>query len=172
LLGEVIETRRLVLRPVELGFAPEVFREFTAEICRHMFPQPPRIIAETEAYIIDARAKMAAAEELAVFVLARDTTEFLGGAGMHNLRSDAPEAGIWIKQSAHGHAYGLEAVEGLVRWAFARGARQVLYPVMVENAASRRIPERLGGTLVRSFRKANAAGEMRDLVEYVIQRAD
>ena len=168
LLGVVIETPRLVLRPVDLAVAPEVFAEFTAEICRHMFPQPARIIAETQAYIIDARAKMAQDEELAVFIFARDGGEFLGGAGMHNLRSGTPEAGIWIKQPAHGHAYGLEAVEGLVRWAFARGARQVVYPVMVENGRSRRIPERLGGTLSRNFRKANAAGVMRDLVEYVI----
>jgi len=39
---------------------------------------------------------------------------------------------------------------------------------MIENTRSRRIPERLGGKLTRSFRKANAAGVMRDLVEYVI----
>jgi RimJ/RimL family protein N-acetyltransferase len=80
-----------------------------------------------------------------------------------------PEAGIWIKLSAHGHGFGFEAVEGLITWASQTlGVHEIRYPVMIENLPSRRIPERLGGTIVRQFGKANAAGVMRDLVEYRI----
>ena len=157
------------MRPVHPDFAPAIFAEFTPEICRHMFPQPPRRIGDTLDYIAGARAAMGAGEELAVSLFHRSSGDFLGGAGMHRLKSDAPEVGIWIKLSAHGQGYGLEAVAGLVRWTFATAApRHVIYPVMVENWRSRRIPERLGGTLTRRFQKANAAGVMRDLAEYAI----
>ena len=59
LLDVVIETPRLVLRPVAADAAAEVFAEFTAEICRHMFPQPARLIDETLAYVSESRARMA-----------------------------------------------------------------------------------------------------------------
>lgn len=169
LLSVVIETPRLVMRPVGREYAPEIFAAFTSEVCRHLFPQPASQIAETLDFIDRSRTGMAAGKELAVSVFARADGAFLGGAGLHDLSSGVPEAGIWIKLSAHGHGFGFEAVEGLISWASQTlGVREVHYPVMIENWPSRRIPERLGGTIVRQFRKANAAGIMRDLVEYII----
>lgn len=170
LLAVRIETARLAMRPVDAAGASEVFAEFTPEITRHMYPQPAQHIGETLVYIEATRVKMAAGEELGVFIRHKLSGEFLGCAGMHNLASGTPEAGIWIKQAAQRQGFGFEAVEALVRWvAAAYAPRHVLYPVMVENWRSRRIPERLGGTVTRTFRKANAHGVIRDLVEYVIQ---
>jgi [ribosomal protein S5]-alanine N-acetyltransferase len=172
LLSVLIETSRLVIRPVSRDRAAEISAAFTPEVCRYMFPQPASEIAETLDFIDRARAKMALGEELAVSVFARADGALLGGAGLHDLSSGAPEVGIWVKLSAHGHGFGLEAVEGLISWATQTlGIREIRYPVMIENWPSRRIPERLGGTIVRQFRKANAAGVMRDLVEYVIPAA-
>jgi RimJ/RimL family protein N-acetyltransferase len=169
LVSIVIETPRLVMRPVNRDYAAEIFAGFTPEICRHMFPQPPSQIGVTLDFINRSRTTMAACEELAVSVFARTDGVFLGGAGLHDLGSGKPEAGIWIKEAAHGHGFGLEAVEGLISWAAQTlGGRAIRYPVMIVNWPSRRIPARLGGTIVRQFQKANAAGIIRDLVEYVI----
>jgi len=169
LLDVVIETRRLVLRPVEHTYATTIFAVFTADVCRHMFPQPARHIGETLAYIDQSRMKMAAGVELAVSIFLPHGGELIGGVGMHELKSATPEVGIWIKTAAHRHGYGLEAVEGLIRWtAHTYGVRHVRYPVMTVNGPSRRIPERLGGRLVRRFQKANANGIQRDLVEYLV----
>ena len=173
LLSVLIETSRLVMRPVSRDRAAEISAAFTPEVCRYMFPQPASEIAETLDFIDRARAKMALGEELVVSVFARADGALLGGAGLHDLSSGAPEVGIWVKLSTHGHGFGLEAVEGLISWGDANPgySGDPLYPVMIENWPSRRIPERLGGTIVRQFRKANAAGVMRDLVEYVIPAA-
>jgi [ribosomal protein S5]-alanine N-acetyltransferase len=169
LLAVRIETARLVMLPVEPAHAAAIFAAFTPEVTIHMYPQPAREIGETLAFIADARQRMAAGEEVVVAILRRESNEFLGCGGLHGLPSGAPEAGIWIKLAAQRQGFGFEAVEGLVRWAAATCApRHVVYPVMVENDRSRRIPERLGGRLTRSFRKANAAGVVRDLVEYII----
>jgi [ribosomal protein S5]-alanine N-acetyltransferase len=169
LLSVVIETPRLVMRPVGREYTPEIFAAFTPEVCRHLFPQPASQIAEMLDFIDRSRTAMAAGEELAVSVFARADDSFLGGAGLHDLSSGVPEAGIWIKLSAHVHGFGFEAVEGIISWAAQTlGVREVRYPVMIENWPSRRIPERLGGTIVREFRKPNAAVVMRDVVEYII----
>ncbi len=158
-----------MMRPVNRNHAEEIFGEFTAEICRHMFPRPASQISETLDFIDRSRANMAAGEELVVSVFSRVDGTLLGGAGMHDLPSGKPEAGIWIKQAAHGHGYGLEAVRGLVgSVAQSPAVQEIRYPVMIENWPSRRIPERLGGTITRHFQKANASGVLRDLIEYVI----
>jgi [ribosomal protein S5]-alanine N-acetyltransferase len=169
LLSVAIETPRLMMRPVSRDYAAEIFAAFTAEVCRHLFPQPASQIAETLDFIDRSRTGMTAGEELAVSVFARADGAFLGGAGLHDLASGVPEVGIWIKMAAHGYGFGFEATAGLIRWGSQTlGVREFRYPVMVENWPSRRIPERLGGTIVREFRKPNAAGVMRDLVEYMI----
>jgi [ribosomal protein S5]-alanine N-acetyltransferase len=169
LLAVRIETARLAMVPAHAGRAGEVFAAFTPAVAQHMFPQPARHIDETLDFIAAARAKMAAGEELVVFIARRASGEFVGCGGLHRLMSGAPEVGIWIKAAAQDQGLGPEAVEGLIRWAMAACApRHIVYPVMIENVRSRRIPEKLGGRLTRSFRKANAAGVMRDLVEYVI----
>ena len=51
LLSVVIETPRLVMRPVNPAYAAEIFAAFTPEVCRHMFPQPASQIAETLDFI-------------------------------------------------------------------------------------------------------------------------
>ena len=116
LLSVLIETSRLVMRPVSRDRAAEISAAFTPEVCRYMFPQPASEIAETLDFIDRARAKMALGEELVVSVFARADGALLGGAGLHDLSSGAPEVGIWVKLSAHGHGFGLEAVEGLISW--------------------------------------------------------
>jgi hypothetical protein len=46
LLSVVIETSRLVMRPVRREYAVERFAEFTPEVCRYMFSRPASQIAE------------------------------------------------------------------------------------------------------------------------------
>ena len=40
LLSVLIETSRLVMRPVSRDRAAEISAVFTPEVCRYMFPQP------------------------------------------------------------------------------------------------------------------------------------
>lgn len=74
---------------------------------------------------------------------------FLGLVGVHAARSECPELGVWMREDMHGRGYGAEAVEGVVAWAV-RVLRPngFAYPVAEQNAASRRIAERLGGRVV------------------------
>ncbi|MDZ4875470.1 MAG: hypothetical protein CLLPBCKN_004866 [Chroococcidiopsis cubana SAG 39.79] len=62
-----------------------------------------------------------------------------------------PEFGIWLK-TAHGRKYGLEAIRGIKNWAEQNlDYEYFLYPVNRANIASRKIPETLGGKVVREY---------------------
>ena len=47
----VIETDRLLLIPITMQYAEEIFKEFTQEITMYMTPKPGKDISETKQFI-------------------------------------------------------------------------------------------------------------------------
>jgi RimJ/RimL family protein N-acetyltransferase len=112
---------------------------------------------------------MEAGTDLPLVVRLQATGEFLGVAGLHNLTSAEPEVGIWIKEQAHGCGYGREAVATAIAWASRElGVAGIIYPVVVENRASRRLAESLGGVLVGTRTMRKQSGAVFDQVVYRI----
>ena len=117
-----------------------------------MYPQTPRRIQETEAFIRESRIGLEMANNLQLIILRKGTEEFLGCTGIHNLDSRFPELGIWLKLSAHGEGLGMETIVALKKWADEHLDYDYLkYPVDVRNYPSRKIPEALGGIPEHSY---------------------
>jgi RimJ/RimL family protein N-acetyltransferase len=93
---------------------------------------------------------MANDQSVLSFVIRRtDTMECLGVAGLDDADQPTPELGIWLKEAAYSHGYGTEAIRAVAEWASKTLAKdRFLYPVAVDNVASRRIAEKLGGQIV------------------------
>lgn len=168
LLAVEITTSRLLLKPITLDYKEEIFSEFTEEITTYMYPRTPENIAETELFIRNSLEGLKNGKNLQLVVLSKSSKEFLGCTGLHNL-DKRPELGIWLKKSAHRQKYGLEAITAIKEWADKYLEYDyLLYPVDKENIASRRIPESLGGKVVRNYEKTNLSGKVLHLVEYRI----
>ena len=114
LLELTLEGERVRLVTISAEFEEVIFSEFTSDITRYMFPKPADDIAETRAFITDSLQGMKEGNNVQL-VIVKDNGEFLGCCGLHG-RADVekPELGIWLKQGAHGHGYGLEAIHTLV----------------------------------------------------------
>ena len=70
-------------------------------------------------------------------------------ASLEDADSVSPELGLWLKESAHGQGFGREVVAALVEWGHATlGKGSFIYPVAVQNTASRRIAENLHGEII------------------------
>lgn len=168
-LNTIIETERLILKPIALEYAEDIFAEFTDEITTFMFPSAARKISETYDFINDSIKKIKSGEEIVMSIFDKSTGEFFGNGGLHHIDTATPELGIWIKKSAHGKKIGREAVAGLKRWADENLVYEYLtYPVAVDNIASRKIPESLGGKVAREFSDKKQNGEDMLQVEYHI----
>lgn len=77
------------------------------------------------------------------------TDRFIGLAGLHNTPSPEPELGIWVSEQDQGLGYGHEAVGATMLWgARIYGREAFRYPVAEANIASRRIAEKLDGTVI------------------------
>jgi [ribosomal protein S5]-alanine N-acetyltransferase len=156
LLQEKIETERLILEPVSLEYANEMFNELTEEIVKFLSFYKPKAVDEEITFINDSIKGMKDGKKLMLVVLDKKTREYLGNAGIENIDTNAPEVGIWIKKKAHGKKIGREAVLGVKKWADRNLIFDyIIYPFHKDNIASRKIAEALGGVYassgIRSF---------------------
>jgi RimJ/RimL family protein N-acetyltransferase len=109
----------------------------------------------------------------------RDGGEFLGWFHLRphaGAAPDEPELGYRLRRSAWGQGYATEGSRALVDLAFAElGATRVYAETMVVNVASRRVMEKAGLHLVRSFHAdwpVRIPGDEEGDVEYAITRAE
>jgi [ribosomal protein S5]-alanine N-acetyltransferase len=170
LLSIEIESDRLKLVTISSEREDDIFREFTNEVTKYMFPSPAKDFEETRSFISQSRQAIVAGYNLQFTILAKTTSEFLGCVGLHgetNVRT--PEIGIWLKQKAHGNGYGREAVHLLVEWTRENiDIDYFIYPVDRRNISSRKIPESLGGKIIEEFENTTPTGKFLDMLVYRI----
>lgn len=142
------QSQRLDFRTFTAADAAPSFEYATARVTRYLswepYPSPEAFAQSWQRW--DAEA--AAGNDAHLVVRTRDG-EFIGAAGIHFRDGPEPTVGLWIKEAAWGQGYGVEIVGSLLGWIAGNlGVTAVIYPVVSDNRASRRIAERFGGTVV------------------------
>lgn len=109
----------------------------------------------------------------------KSTGEFLGWFHFRprdGSLADQPELGYRLRKSAWGKGYGTEGSRALIRKGFTEfGVRRVFAETMAVHAASRRVMEKAGLTLVRTFDQPwpyKIPGHEQGDVEYALTRAN
>lgn len=166
-----LDTERLRLVPITEQFTDVIFCEFTPDVATYMYPRPAEEHLETETFVRAAMAGNREGSSLNMAITLRETGEFLGCVGLHKLIEPLPEFGIWVKQSAHMHGYGREAIHTLKRWADTYLTYDYLiYPVDSRNMSSRKIPESLGAAIISQYEDTGGMGQELTLIKYRIDR--
>ena len=143
----VILSPRLRLSQFQMTDAQEVFGCITPETTKFMPWEPP----SWREYVTRCEKRIRVPEpDKFHFVIRRlDSGECLGMASLEDATSVSPEVGLWLKESAHGQGFGREVVASLVGWGHTcLGKESFIYPVAVQNFASRRIAENLHGEII------------------------
>ena len=136
---------RLLFAPFSMDDAVDVYACITPEITRIMRRDPP---ASFETFRMRRLASLQPESQAGRSFVVRlaETRGCLGVAGVEGVAEPIPEIGLWLRADSHGRGYGTETVAAVIGWAAeAFGCEAFDYPVAVENLASRRIAERLGG---------------------------
>lgn len=165
-----LESERLRLVSINESYAPVIFKEFNDDIIQYMLPKPADEIEETLNFIDQSMVGMREGWNLVLVITDRSNGDFLGCCGLHGEgRYRTPELGIWIKKSAHGNKYGLEAIQTLANWSFQNiDVDYLIYPVDRANIPSRKIAETLGGVVFREKQVKTDRGGYLDEVQYKI----
>jgi RimJ/RimL family protein N-acetyltransferase len=172
----VLETERLVLRRftlddvgnlVDLDGDPAVMRYLTGGK-----PTERAVIAGELARLLRQYDQGGAGRWAAV---ERSTGAFLGWFAL-DPREGALELGYRLRRSAWGKGYATEGSRALVRMAFTElGAERVFAETMAVNTASRRVLEKAGLRLVRTFHLTwddPIEGTEHGEVEYALRKED
>jgi RimJ/RimL family protein N-acetyltransferase len=177
-----LETERLVLRRltpgdlenlVELDSDPDVMHFITGgratprdEIEQDILPHFLRYYEDGDKYGFWA-------------AIEKSTGTFLGWFHFRPAEgrpADEPELGYRLRRSAWGQGYATEGSRALIHKGFTEfGVRRVVAETMVVNTASRRVMEKAGLTLVRTFHQEwpdRIPGDEHGDVEYALTRAD
>jgi RimJ/RimL family protein N-acetyltransferase len=129
----VIQSPRLQLSQFQMMDAQEVFACITPAIAKFMPWEPP----SWSEYLARCEKRVQAAEpnQFAFVIRRLDNRECLGMSSFEGADSVSPEVGLWLK--------------ALIDWGHATlGKESFLYPVAVQNTASRRIAEKLHGKVI------------------------
>ena len=165
-----LETERLLLVPLSIKYKHDVFREFNSSISQYMFPKPPEKIEETEEFISISEKGIKSGSDLQLVITKKDDNEFIGLAGLHAVKTQTPILGLWVKKSAHGNAYGKEAITALYHWAKENlQFNYLIYDVDKDNIPSIKIPESLGGTVISQKTIKGLSGNILNIVNYHIK---
>lgn len=143
-----VNTDRLLITPFTAADADDVYQAITPTLTRFMTFEPEES-PEAFANVWEGWLPLIREGEEVIFVARlRDSKQFVGMGGVHNLHQQKPELGIWVKESLHGNGYGREIVHAMAKWASERyHPPYFIYPVAEQNTPSRRIAESLGGTV-------------------------
>jgi len=89
---------------------------------------------------------------------------------LHSLNNGRnPALGLWVKKEQHGNGIGIEAVESVCKWAEMNLIiDKFIYEVAKDNINSRKIPEKLGGVIVREGNIRTYEGDLMDEITYHI----
>ena len=162
-------TERLILRPITLEDASDMFAHFNAEVTKYMYPKPADDLSETIAYIESCLLKYEKKQEIVFIGRLKETNEFIGCFGLHGTPSKTPELGVWTKMSSHGNHYGLEGMKAVADYAKKHlDYEYLVYPVDKRNIASRNIPETLKGIIRDTYLEKGLGGNDLNIIEYHI----
>lgn len=155
----ILKTDRLLLRmpyPGDGQVVNDAIRASHAELSPWLkFAQEIPTVEETEINIREAHSKFLLRENLRYLVFLKDTEEFVGSTGFHNINWDVPklEIGYWMDTRFSKKGYMTEAVHRITESAFADlQCRRVEIRCESDNWSSRSIPERLGFNLDGTLR--------------------
>jgi len=175
-----IMTPRLVLRPPRVGDGV-IVNAAVLESFDQLHPFMPwarkkQSPEETEEFVRQAAANwiLKKSEEpwLPLFVFQKETDQFVGSTGFHNIDWEVPclETGYWIRNRCAGQGLMTEAVNALTQYALKQlRVKRIAITCDINNIRSRKIPERLGYQLeatLKANRISAANSEVSDTLVY------
>ncbi|WP_203333956.1 GNAT family N-acetyltransferase [Planococcus beigongshangi] len=114
------------------------------------FAQEEPTPQDTEINAMESHILFLKRENLRYLIFDKETGEFIGTTGFHDIEWEIPkmEIGYWISTVHSGKGYMMEAVSALTDLALTGfGCRRVEIRCDAENVKSRAVPEKLGYTL-------------------------
>lgn len=145
------ESERLLIRIPEIKDADAVY-EATVRSAKSLkqfmaWAQNEPVREDVKENLRESNANFLARKELRMHLFIKETGEFIGSSGLHNINWDIPkyEIGYWIDDRFEGNGYITEATNRITQFAFEElAAKRVELRCDRDNVRSRAVAERTG----------------------------
>ena len=146
---EILETKRLLLVPVNESHIKDIFENFNEKT----YLQEINYSEETTNVVKSFIKQREEGTDYVYAITLKENNEFIGLVGLHNLKTNNVSVGIWTKYEAHGNHYGREAIGSIIKYAKKLNYDKLLYDVDRRNKASRKIATYYGGKIIVDYKK-------------------
>lgn len=172
-IAMIIQTNRLLIRPVELSDANDIFEYRSDAITNKYQGWVPNSINEVHTFIEkNAKAFNLDNSWFQLVLLNKENNQLIGDVGIHFLepQSNQVELGCTIDKSHHGNGFAKESLKNIISILFKDyDKRRIIGSVDPNNIASIKLLESLNFTKEAHFRKSLFfKGEWVDDVVYAI----
>lgn len=177
-MGPILETERLILRPLGLGDAPAVSQlAGHREIAHTTISIPhPYSVEQAQQWIAAHSSPEALLKQVTFGITTRGDGQLIGAVGLREINAEHSQAelGFWLGVEWWGKGYATEAARAVLRYGFLhRNLNRIYAHHMVRNSASGRVLAKIGmqheGILRQRVRKW---GVFEDVVVLAILRDD
>lgn len=152
----VLETERLLLRPITMDDAPDVFDYASdPESNKYMPWDTHQTIADTIAYLETIPKNYVARERLGFAITLKPDGKYIGACDFHTISEKHHRVmlGYVLNRKYWGNGYMTEAVREMIRFAFEEmGMHRVAATCDADNIRSSNVMERCGMTLEGVFK--------------------
>ncbi len=165
----MLETERLILRPLEESDASEIFAMRSDAAVMRFIREPQKNIDESIDWIHLVSSRWQSEKTGFCAMIERKTENFVGWCGVWRLQeTNETEIGYAVGENFWGKGFAAEAARRFLEYAFAElDSDKVVAVAHPENAASIRVMEKIGMGFVKKGKFYNQT-----LAQYAIARGE
>lgn len=148
-----INTNRLILKLIHEKYIDDIFFNFNENVTRYMPFNPSKNKIDIVNFVENSKKNFINKTEIA-FVILDFESNFIGCCGIHNINLKSAELGLWLKENSQSQGFGSEIIISLIEFIEQNlKLEYIIYPVDQENIKSRKILEKLGFEVFKTYQE-------------------
>lgn len=148
-------------------YVEDIFNALTPTVAKFLPFIPTGKKEDTYGFVAYSLGQLEKEKDITLLATDKETGEFIGCCGIHDICEESISIGLWLKESANGKGYGTELVKALEQFVFDHLAVDYLiYNVERNNAGSINIAEKLGYAYHSSFERKISEDKVLDMLHY------
>ncbi len=158
---------RLSYLVVNDSFKEDIFRELTPTVAKFLPFIPTGKIEDTQGFIDYSLGVLDQGTDITLVAVDKETKEFIGCCGIHDVNEESISLGIWLKESAFGKGYGQELITALETYVNENlTVDYLIYNVEKNNHGSIKIAEKLGYIYHSDFVRNISEKKILNMLQY------
>lgn len=158
---------RLSYLVVNDSYKEDIFNALTPTVAKFLPFIPTGKIEDTQGFIDYSLDVLDKGTDITLIAVDKDTKEFIGCCGIHDINPESISLGIWLKEAAFGKGYGQELIKALESYVNENlDVDYLIYNVEKDNHGSIKIAEKLGYIYHSDFVRNISEQKILNMLQY------